>query len=250
MLNGVNLNYFIVLMVTGAVLLAAIYHTILYLHRRTKMLQAYSAYLWTTFLYCGFRSVYFFDSGSVLSFINLDEVLQMIAFIFYIRFGATVFALQKHTDKFAFYFAVNTPVVVLTYLTVNSYLVNFSESETLYLIAKISVRVYLLCIGFFMLLVIVGRRRSVFFRYLAAGMISIILCGLISSVLNVFAPDHFVLGAISWLMFGFFLDVIFFSAAIGFQIKTEHDEKEESLKELLKKEAELQQREMERFRVN
>jgi hypothetical protein len=32
MLNGVNINYVIVLLVCGAVLLAAIYHTILYIH--------------------------------------------------------------------------------------------------------------------------------------------------------------------------------------------------------------------------
>ena len=38
MLNGVNINYVIVLLVCGAVLLAALYHTILFVHRGTALL--------------------------------------------------------------------------------------------------------------------------------------------------------------------------------------------------------------------
>jgi membrane protein implicated in regulation of membrane protease activity len=71
-----------------------------------------------------------------------------------------------------------------------------------------------------------------------------ILFGLISTVVNIIAPGAFLLCAISWLMFGFFSDVVFFSAAIGYRIRQEYREKEISLTQLMQKEAELQQKEM------
>ena len=55
MLNGVDINYIVVILVTGAVLLAAIYHTILFLHRRTILLAHYSTYLWVSFFYVFIR---------------------------------------------------------------------------------------------------------------------------------------------------------------------------------------------------
>ena len=88
MLGGVNVNYIIVLLVTGSVLLAAIYHTILYWHRSTSLLGSYSAYLWASFLYCGFRTLFFSYYGPVYAYFNPDELLQMIAFAFYVRFVA------------------------------------------------------------------------------------------------------------------------------------------------------------------
>src|SRR5205085_3936421 len=103
-------------------------------------------------------------------------------------------------------------------------------------------------IGLLMVLIVLPKRKSVFYRYLAAGAISMILCGLISSMLNL-VSERFVLGAISWLMFGFFSDAIFFSAAIGYRIRQDHNERENSLKELIAKEAQLQQKELEKMRV-
>lgn len=249
MLNGVNLNYIVVLIVTGGVLLAAVYHTILFLHRRTILLSSYSAYLWATFMYCGFRAIYFFNSDEASSFFNLDEVLQMFAFFLYIRFAAIAFQVKMKEDKYAYLFVTISPYVVVLYLAINTYIVNTLDENTAYTVAKISIRFYLLILGLVMLVAIIGKRKSIFFRYLAAGVTSMIVFGIVSSLINILKAEGFVLGAISWLMFGFFTDVIFFSAAIGFQIKTEHDEKEESLKTLLKKEAEIQQTEIGKFRV-
>jgi signal transduction histidine kinase len=250
MLNGVNLNYIIVLLVTGAVLLAAIYHTILFNYRKTSLLGSYSIYLWASLLYCGFRSIHFSDSGSVYNFFNPDEVLQMIAFAMYIRFAAVALNLHPLNEKYAWRFIRFTPYIIGFYLLLNTYLVNTTGGDSVYVIAKIAVRFYLLFMGFLMLVAVVRKRQSVFYRYLAAGAISMIACGLVSSMLNLFtAKESYVIGALSWLMFGFFLDVIFFSSAIGYRIRQEHKEREESLKALLQKEAELQQKELEKVKA-
>lgn len=249
MLNGVNLNYIVVLLVSGAVLLAAIYHTILFAHRKTALLGSYSAYLWATFFYCGFRAVYFFNSDEASSVVNLDEVLQMFAFILYVHFGEIAFQLNRQKDKYAFLFVRITPYVVLFYLAVNTYLVNASGGDTIYIIAKIAVRLYLLIMGLLIVFVTVRKRHSIFFQYLAAGIFSMIVFGFLSSTINIMGTQKFLLGAISWLMLGFFTDVIFFSSAIGYRIRQEHDEREESLKQLIEKEAELQQKEIENLKL-
>jgi signal transduction histidine kinase len=250
MLNGVNLNYIVVLLVTGAVLIVAIYHTILFSHRRTKLLARYSIYLWSTFAYCLFRAIFFFPNEDAYRYFNPDETLQMISFVMYIRFAGIAMDLDKRKDRYASFFVERTPYIVGVYLVFNAVLVNSSTDSSLtYFVAKMIVRAYLLLIGFLMVVIVVPKRKSVFYRYLAAGAVSMILCGLVSSLLNILVNERFILGAISWLMFGFFSDAIFFSAAIGYRIRQEHNERENSLKELIAKEAELQQKELEKMRV-
>jgi signal transduction histidine kinase len=249
MLNGVNLNYIVVLLVTGAVFIIAIYHTILFSHRRTKLLARYSIYLWATFIYCLFRAIVFFPNEDAYRYFNPDETFQMISFVMYIRFAGIALDLDKHKDRYASFFVDRTPYVVGVYLVFNAVLVNIAtDSSTTYLVAKLAVRAYLLLIGLLMVLIVLPKRKSVFYRYLAAGAVSMIFCGLISSLLNL-VSERFVLGAISWLMFGFFSDAIFFSAAIGYRIRQDHNERENSLKELIAKEAQLQQKELEKMRV-
>ncbi|RYF84787.1 MAG: hypothetical protein EON98_08260, partial [Chitinophagaceae bacterium] len=186
MLNGVDLNYIIVLLVTGAVLLAAIYHTILFIHRRTKLLGSYSAYLWSTFAFCIFRTVYFRDSNGFTDVLNLDEVFQMIAFGFYVRFAAVALDLDKISDRHAANFTRMTPLVIGLYIAVNTYIFNANPfNDTAYFVAKSIVRSYLLIMGFMVLVMVLRKRRSPFYSYLAAGAISIIGFGLVSSFLHI-----------------------------------------------------------------
>jgi len=250
MFNGVNTNYVMVLLVTGAVILAAVYHTILYLHRRTKLLALYSTYLWSTFSYCLFRTVYFADDPLVYQYVNPDEILQMISFVMYIRFAAFAMDIDKKKDKYAFYFVRFTPYFITAYLIFNTIVINSDQiTDTVYLTVKLTVRAYLLLLGLFMLLIVVRNRQSVFHRYIGAGAGSMIICGIVSSITSAFAPFSFAMGPLSWLMLGYFTDVIFFSAAIGYRIRQEYKEREESLKQLLLKEGELQQKELEKIKA-
>ena len=251
MLNGVNLNYIIVLLVTGAVLLAAIYHTILFVHRHTKLLGSYSAYLWSTLTFCVFRVFYFTNSGDSSAVLNLDEIFQMVAFAFYIRFAAVALDLDERKDKHAYSFTHITPYVIGLYIIANTYVINFlPHNDAVYIIAKTIVRGYLLIMGLMMLLVALRKRHSLFYNYLAAGAISMIVFGLVSSFLHLFfKQETFVIGPLSWLMAGFFSDVVFFSSAIGYRNRQEYKEREASLKELLAKEAELQQKELEKMKA-
>lgn len=251
MLNGVDINYLIVLLVTGAVLLAALYHTVLFGHRRLALLGTYSAYLWATFCYCAFRAIRF--SGDIPLYLgfNMDEVYQMIAFGFYIRFMSFALGFKRKTEPLAWRFSYAAPVVIGVYLAINTVLINAYGSESLpYFIIKMIVRLYLLLMGVLVLATVIPKRQSVYYRYLAAGSGSLIFFGLVSTVLSLFVPfDELSVAPLSWLMFGFFSDVVFFSSAIGYRLRQDSLEREEGLKALLQKEAQLQQKDLEKLKA-
>ena len=123
MYNGVDINYVIVILVTGAVLLAAIYHTVLYLHRRTILLAHYSTYLWFTFFYVLLRLLNptDIDTKYLLSFLNPDETFQMFAFAMYIRFMRTAMDLDRVKEKYAYLFATQTKFIIPAYILLQIY---------------------------------------------------------------------------------------------------------------------------------
>ena len=249
-----DLNYIIIVFVTGAVLLAAVYHTVLYIHRRTWLLAHYSMYLWVTFLYTLLRFFNPNDSGSdyPLAFLNPDETLQMLAFAMYIRFMGTALELDSVKEKQAFFFVKVTPYVIGAYIVLQIIFSNSDVADLYYFIPKICIRGYLLLLGLFMLLKVILRRKKIYYNYLAAGAISMIFFGAVSSVTNVVNPDHrdfFLLGPLSWLMIGFFTDVIFFSSAIGYKIKTDAIEKENALNMLIQQNEMLKQKEIEKIQA-
>ena len=249
MFHGVNPNNIVVLLVSGAVLLAAIYHSMLFIHRGSRLLALYSIYLWSTFSYCLFRDIYSGNDPLVYKYFNPDEVFQMISFIMYIRFAAYAMDLDKEKEKYAILFSRLTPYVIMSYLALNTIFNDLDDAGPVYLILKICARAYLLLLGLLLLVSVLRRRRQGFYKYLGAGAIAMIIFGLVSSVINLMKPESFIFGAISWLMFGFFTDVVFFSAAIGYRIRQEHNERERSLQALIKKDAELKEKELEKIRA-
>jgi signal transduction histidine kinase len=249
MFHGVNPNNIVVMLVTGAVLLAAIYHTILFIHRGSRLLALYSIYLWSTFAYCLFRDFVTSNDPDVYRYFNPDEILQMVSFIIYIRFAAYAMDLDWDKEKYALLFSRITPYVIISYLVINTILVNVEDEGVAYVVFKIAARAYLLLLGLLLLVSVLRRRRQGFYRYLGAGAISMIICGLMSSLLNLGQSGKWFFGAISWLMFGFFTDVIFFSAAIGYRIRQEHDERERSLQAVIEKDAEIKEKELEKIRA-
>ena len=252
MFNGADINYVIVILVTGAVLLAAIYHSVLFFHRRTILLDHYSTYLWVSFFYIFLRFLNPSDINTkyLLSFLNPDETFQMLAFGMYIRFMRTAMDLDREKEKYAYNFATQTRYVIPAYILLQIYFVDNGSFGTLYLIAKISIRVYLLILGLFLLLAVILKRKKIYYNYLAAGAIAMIFFGLISSVSNLLDDKHqFFFGALSWLMFGFFTDVIFFSSAIGYRIKTDALEKVNALNTVLQQKESLQQKEIEKIQA-
>jgi signal transduction histidine kinase len=249
----ININFAIIIFVSGAVLLAAVYHTILYLHRRTLLLARYSLYLWVTFVYTLFRCFYPISDpvNPFLRFINADETVQMIAFALYIRFMDIALDVNRQTEKKSWAFVKKTPVIIAIYTVVQLVIAHTDAPPFIvYVIAKFTIRGYLLFVGLFLLLSVILKRKKTYYYYLAGGAIAIIIFGIISAVANAVQVSYQSgIGSVSWLMMGFFLDVVFFSSAIGYRIKIEALEKEVALNALIKQTEILQQKEIEKVQA-
>jgi signal transduction histidine kinase len=242
-------NYTFLFITIGGILLAAVYHTILFLQRKEQLLNYYSQYLWILLFYLGFRMDAFFDFTGLAVFnsrFEWDEMIQMLSFMFYIHFLCNAIFLKQSDYKYAWsFYTLNRPVVLIYCLLLLS-LVNFPEIIT---VLKLLIRTYLLAFGLIFLLIIWHKKRSPYYNYLFSGGVSMIFFGLISTVVMVTGFRPFEIAPFVWLLFAFYFDVIFFSAALGYLIKQEYQQKEGSLKQLLKKEAELQQKELEKLKA-
>lgn len=252
MMNEVNINFLIIAIVLGAVGLAAIYHTILFTHRRTKILASYCSYLWVSFLYILFRFYYPYteNANNFIKFFNPDETLQILSFTFYVHFMGVALDLDKKKDRRALFFVALTPWMAMVYILFQIILANIPGDQALYVWAKIYIRVYLLLFGLYILLFVVLKRRKVYYSYLAAGAVSMILFGIISSAISIMdSPGKYMIGPISWLMLGYFTDVIFFSSAIGYRIKIDAQEKKVAIKKLMQQSVLLQEKEIEKIQA-
>jgi signal transduction histidine kinase len=233
----------------GGIFLAAVYHTILYIHRRENLLKHYSYYLWILLLYLSFRVDQVFNI-STLDLMhnprNWDEMLQMLSFMFYIRFLGYALFLKKSDNRYAFYFWQSAVPVVMTYILLQFVIGNIGTVD---LIMRIVIRVYLLLFGLWALLLLLKKRNNLYYYYLSAAAISMIFFGLLSSVSMASGLRLLGWGPFFWLLISFYIDVIFFSAALGYLIRQEYQEREQSLKQLLHKEAELQQKELEKMKA-
>jgi signal transduction histidine kinase len=233
----------------GGIFLAAVYHTILYLHRKEDLLSYYSQYLWVLLLYLFFRVDHQFDLTHIDFYNNpyqWDELGQMINFMFYIIFFGKAIFLKQADYKYAWYFyKLNIPVI-LGYCFLLLVFVNFPVAIG---VLKILIRIYLLSFGLLFTLILWSKKKSLYYKYLFAAAVSMIFFGLLSSLSMIIGFRLFGLGPFYWLLISFYLDVIFFSAALGYLIRQEYQQRENSLKQLLKSEAELQQKELEKMKA-
>lgn len=231
MLNGVDINYIVVILITGAVFLAALYHSVLYLHRKTLILAHYSGYLWFTFFYLLLR---LFTPVSItathpLFFLNPDESLLMAAAAMYVRFMGTALDIDKEKEKAFYNYNNRTKYIIVAYIFVEIILLHSTVSEIYGGLLSVAIRLYLFSLGLFYIFKVIVRRKIIYYNYLAVGAVCMILFGLAATLVKIFDPTHHSpLNALSFLLIGYFADVIFFSSAIGYKIKTDAMEKEKA----------------------
>ncbi len=242
-------NHIFLFVCIGGIFLAAVYHSILFLHRRESLLNYYSQYLWILLFYLGFRVDLHFNLTGLdfyHSAYHWDEIFQMLSFMFYVHFFGQAIFLKKADHTYAWYFyKVNVPVVLI-YCVLLLVLTNFPFAVN---VLKVLIRAYLLSFGLLFIIILWSKRRSSYYKYLFAAAASMILFGLLSTLSMIIGFRLFGFGPFHWLLISFYADVIFFSAALGYLIRQEYQQRESSLKQLLKSEAELQQKELEKMKV-
>jgi len=248
-----DVNYILLAMVTGAILLACVYHSVLFMHNRIRLIGYYTVYLWSVFAYCFMKCIYFVRAPST-TFFELNEVLLMATFVLYIRFTRVAMELDPVTDKYAYRFCkIATPVVivyVIAHAAARYLYFSHITGGLPYLITYITVRAFLLTVGFMCLVIVMRKRKNIYFRYIFYAILTIIVSGFLATVTQLSASLSTVLDSLSVLVVGYNVDVFFFSAAISYKMRVETVDKEKANRRVLEQELEIQKNNMERMRLS
>ena len=242
-----HLNYVILAMVTGAILLASVYHSVLFAHNRLRLIGYYTVYLWAAFAYCLMRCMYYNNLPDG-KYLTPDETMQMISFALYIRFTRVAMELHPAHDRLAVWFCKMAPYVIGIYLV----LYNTLNREHTYVLAGslvpavlyLCIRAYLLFVGFAALIVVIKKRRDVYFRYIFYAIFTVIFTGFSATLIEIFWKRISPITALSVLTIGYAIDVCFFSAAISYKMRRETIGKEIADRRVLEQELELQRNKM------
>lgn len=254
----VSINFYIVIFVFGAISLAGIYHSVLFYHRRTQLLGSYCIYLWTLTIYIGYRVLiagagkkivpWYFEPAHI--YISIEATLLWLIYIAYVLFWGKALQFQKSEGKLTWIFYTTTTPVIIAYILLENMAVNVSLG-LIEIICHIFIRVYLSCFGFIITIHALKKRKSYYYFYLACGSISIIASSLFSTYIHlaVNGSAFLKINAFGWMMFGYFFDVVFFSAAIGYRLKEESAERLIALQKIIDQQAAISRLEMEKMKA-
>ena len=240
-------------MVTGALLLASVYHSVLFYYNRIRLIGNYALYLWSVFAYCFIRCFYI-QQIPHLPYFSADEVLQMLSFALYIRFTKVAMELDPEKDKLAYRFTKIAPAVIAIYLVIHAIsfglFFSYKPIDPLYFASYIAIRAFLLLVGFICLMIVIKKRTSVYFRYIAYGVLSLIIIGMAATIIELFWKNNNYVDPLTILAVGYNIDLFFFSGAISYKMRTETVAKEQANKLVLEQQIEIQKNEMERLVIS
>jgi signal transduction histidine kinase len=248
------LSYYITVFGTGALCLAAIYQTILYFNKRDSLLQWYGIYLWSVFLYLCYILVigpgpdYHFIKYPFLT-INLaeDQLFLMLTYAAYSLFWKRALLLGKKDGLFIWYYYRSLLPLIFGYIIWENVSINFHATATAHSYVYTVMRIYLAVFAFITLVSTLRRRRDPFFFYLCTGITSLIVFGIFSTCVELFFNGQlFNISDLAWIVIGYFIETIFFSAAIGYKLKQETIEKIKALRKVLEQQKIIRAKELEK----
>ncbi len=232
-----NQLLFIETFVLGAATIAAIYHLVLFIQQREKFLLFYSIHLTTLATYISFKLITDnynpFSQGSSFWHYIFDESLQGAMVTAYVIFAAITLdvAFNKSKVQFMMIAFFSFSALFYGYQIYNAF--EFGpgvKSINDYMISRFS----LVLIATWALLYAWRVRESMFYRIIIAGSLVYDLAWLLSIMSYSFQKSFMGLSGIELYLTGCVLDIVIFSSAIGYRIKSIADEKND----LIKKEAE------------
>ncbi|MBD3581086.1 sensor histidine kinase [Flavobacterium selenitireducens] len=220
-MHNVEIELVMSLFILGATVLAFIYHIVLYAFNKDRLLVHYLTYLFFTSVFLFVKTGlirHFF--GSLEDFIlqNFREAIQIIYLVSYFNFIVEAVGSSKKNDKFLFRYWNITPAFLLIYALAYTSCKLFTDFED-YTLPFIAIRLFIFGVTGIMLYQSYKLREIKFQLIILYGCTIYLVCGLTSFVTNLFSDPDWVIWPLEWLMIGSFLDIIFFSLAIGYRNK-------------------------------
>jgi signal transduction histidine kinase len=243
--NG-SIYTFLLQLVGGAALVTCFYHLIVYLYQREKLFLYYSLYLFVTAAFIFYRIInhYFFNDRAVELrwYFSTEEVLQCAHYYFYFLFGIMAYrhyqSLPGYLWKYWKYFlSWSLPVYGLCF-----FLISFFTGDDKYhgipLVLSIIFRAVLMISSVVIQIAFLFNSSNGILRLILAASIAYLGCGILSFTSNLQAKSFFGIPDIGWIFIGIFLDILFFSAAMGARLKGIANEQKESLLKIQQQEIE------------
>ncbi|WP_298152663.1 7TM diverse intracellular signaling domain-containing protein [Flavobacterium sp.] len=246
-MHNINIEFVLALFILGAAVLAFIYHAVLYFFSRDRFLIHYLIYLFFTglFLYSktGLIAVQFGINSQTYIMYAFREAIQIIYLCCYFNFIIHAIGISGREKPFLFRFWPATAVLLLLYAALFSISKLYFPLED-YTIPFVMARVFIFVITGMMLYQSFRLKEIKFQLIILIGCTVYLLCGLISFVVNLEPDDSMLIYPLEWLMIGSFIDIIFFSVAIGYRNKKTWESLNLSLLEeankVIEKQAELE----------
>jgi signal transduction histidine kinase len=207
-------------MVYGAVILAFIYHFVIYAFNKDRLYFHYIVFLFHTVLYFFYISGLYrviFGLDSVYSFYwYYNEPVQMLYFASYFNFILQSVGINKTDSKWLKWLWKIMMFVIIGY-ALGYWLWRLIFGIMAYTIAFYSIRIFIFFITLITLWSCFKLRKITFQRYILIGSAVYFVMGLLSFITEWnYIPDQDI-NPTSWLALGTFIDVIFFSIAMSYR---------------------------------
>ncbi len=230
----------------GAILLAAVYHTCLYFFRRNNYLQYYIAFLWVCTFSLMFESVYIhiIKSESNFKFL-ISNFLRIVCFQLYIVFVIEgVFSSVRKQFPLLWKLYISTFIFNALYIiTIFVGVLIIPPNTTLKVICSYFSNFLLIATAVLMLRTLLKNYPDKFAYSIVIGSVLMLAFNVLALIQRHYNGEQ---AAVAMAGIGFFIEIIFFSVAIGLRLKQDEILLLRSNEKIVKQEQMLKQSEFER----
>lgn len=221
-MHDVIVSSILMILIFGAILLAFVYHVVLYFFNKDKLLIHYLLYIFFAGVFVFHRTylvgIIFGKPTEDYIFKYLNEPIQIIYLASYFNFILQSIEVSKNKSTFLYRSWIGTMIILIGYAVIFYFLKLIFEFEH-YPIAFIAIRVFIFIVTSIMLWQCFLLRHITFQLFILIGCSFYFVFGIISFVSNLHPSDTMLIYPPEWLMIGSFIDIIFFSIAMSYRNK-------------------------------
>lgn len=229
---------------TGCLFMALLYHFVLSLIQRSKLILYYSAYLFVATLFLTERVFENELAGSYL-FHLIDEPVQMLLFFTYTRFVAHAINLFTIPVKryILYYRIVLWGLALYIIFHIAGITLGFLSERVLGLF--IGIRVLLIVFFAWYLTSLAKYINNYFFKYAIIGSFVMLFSWMLAFITTINEAPFLGIFGVMWSCIGIVLDVVCFSAALGYKARKDAELREKANLRIVAQEKQIKQKEIE-----
>ncbi|SHF13161.1 Signal transduction histidine kinase [Flavobacterium fontis] len=221
-MHGLIFQSVISVLLLGVILLAFVYHIVLYYYNRDRLFLHYLVYLTFTGLFVFQRSgflFYWLEPEIELKLYDfLNEPIQILYLATYFNFILQSLDITKSTHRFLYWSKAFIRIILVGYALGFILIKTFFPFED-YALAFTLIRIFIFLLTFIMLWECFKLRHITFQLFILIGSACYFVFGIVSFISNLNASDTQWIYPPEWLMIGSFTDIVFFSIALSHRNK-------------------------------